>query len=146
VTSTSLDREIKGRLGEHEIRYTRGRRSVVSALAGSDGPRSVAALHTQIGLSLPLSSLYRTLSILEETGVVVHHFGASGVTRYELAEWLQGHHHHLVCTNCGSVDDVSLSRSVESRVDALVDEMSAVASFSPSDHELEIHGLCSRCQ
>ena len=146
MTSTSLDREIKGHLGEHEIRYTRGRRSVVSALAGSDGPRSVAALRTQIGLSLPLSSLYRTLSILEETGVVVHHFGASGVTLYELAEWLQGHHHHLVCTNCGSVDDVSLSQSVESRIDALVDEMSAVASFSPSDHELEIHGLCSRCQ
>ena len=110
MTNTTLDREIEGRLEEHEIRYTRGRRSVVTALASSDGPRSVAALHTQIGLGVPLSSLYRTLSVLEETGVVVHHFSASGVTRYELAEWLQGHHHHLVCTNCGSIDDVLLPR------------------------------------
>ena len=146
MTSASLDREIEGRLGEHEIRYTRGRRSVVTALASSDGPKSAAALHTQIGLTVPLSSLYRTLSVLEETGVVAHHFSVSGVTRYELADWLQGHHHHVVCTNCGSVDDVSLPQSVESRVDALVDEISAVASFSPSDHELEIHGLCAGCQ
>ena len=146
MTNTTLDREIEGRLEEHEIRYTRGRRSVVTALANSDGPRSVAALHTQIGLGVPLSSLYRTLSVLEETGVVVHHFSASGVTRYELADWLQGHHHHLVCTNCGSIDDVSLPQAVESLVNDLVDEISAVASFSPSDHELEIHGLCSRCQ
>ena len=109
MTTTSLDRDVERRLRSHEIRYTRGRRTVVAALAASEGPRSAAELHAAIGPGVPLSSLYRSLAVLEEAGVVVPHFGAKGLTRYELAEWITGHHHHVVCVACGTVEDIALA-------------------------------------
>ena len=145
MTPPSLDREVEMRLREREIRYTRGRRVVISALAASDGPRSAAELHAEIGPTVPLSSLYRSLAILEEAGVVMPHHGARTLTRYELAEWLAGHHHHLVCMECGSVEDVEIPRQREAEVRGLVDDISAAASFAPVNHALEIEGRCARC-
>ncbi len=145
MTTPSIDREVQKRLGDHEIRYTTGRRAVVAALAGSDGPRSASELHGEIGPSVPLSSLYRSLTILEEAGVVIPHFGAKSLTRYELAEWLTGHHHHLVCLDCGAVEDVEIPGAQETQVRDLVDAISAIASFTPMNHDLEVEGRCARC-
>ena len=141
----TLDRQIEQRLGDHDVRYTRGRRVVVSALAASDGPRSAAELHGEIGPDVPLSSLYRSLAVLEETGVVIPHHGARSLTRYELAEWLAGHHHHLVCVECGSVEDIEIPKEHEAQVRSLVDQLSGLASFTPLNHALEIEGRCSKC-
>ena len=146
MPTPSLDRDVEKRLRDREVRYTRGRRTVVSALNDADGPLSAAELHTKIGVELPLSSLYRTLTVLEESEVVIPHFGTRGVTRYELAEWLTGHHHHLVCIQCGTVEDVDVPQPYEDEVRSLVDRIGKVASFAPSGHVLEIEGKCSRCR
>ncbi|MBT8200843.1 MAG: transcriptional repressor, partial [Acidimicrobiia bacterium] len=114
-------------------------------LASSDGPRSAAELAVDIGPSVPLSSLYRSLTVLEQAGVLIPHHGARSVTRYELAEWLLGHHHHLVCSNCETVEDIEIPKSHEDRVRTLVDEIAASVAFEPQGHTLEIEGLCSRC-
>ena len=145
MANTSLDREVEKRLAEHDIRYTTGRRMVVSTLAVSDGPLSASELHAHAGGSLPLSSIYRSLTVLEDAGVLEPHHGTKGLTRYELAEWLQGHHHHLVCIECGSVEDVEVSDGHESQVDQVVNEISSAASFVPVNHALEIEGRCARC-
>ena len=145
MTKSALDRQVELRLFDHEVRFTTGRRAVVGALADARGPLSAAELSEVLGSEVPLSSLYRSLSVLEEAGVVSHHLGAKGLTRYELAEWLSGHHHHLVCVVCGSVDDIEIPRREEQRVQALVDETAAIASSSPTDHALEIEGLCREC-
>lgn len=140
-----MERQVETRLKERHVRFTSGRRSVVAALAASEGPRSAAELHDEIGQKVPLSSLYRSLSVLEESGVLVPHFGMKGITRYELADWLQGHHHHLICVECGAVDDVSLPSDYEKQVQTLVDDIGNLVSFAPLDHVLEIEGKCSRC-
>lgn len=145
MATRSLHREVAARLGEHEMRYTGGRRSVVTTLASSGGPLSASELHREVSGELPLSSIYRSLAVLEESGVIAPHHGARGLTRYELAEWLRGHHHHLVCIDCGAVDDVAVDAVHESRVDAVVNEISSRASFTPVNHALEIEGRCSRC-
>lgn len=116
---------------------------MVTALSRADGPLSAAELAEIV--DVPQSSLYRTLSVLEETGVVTHHLGAKGLTRYELDEWLTGHHHHLVCVDCGSVTDVEILAENEQKVQDLVAAISSSASFVPMDHALEIEGLCRRC-
>lgn len=143
MTKSTLDRQVELRLFENEVRYTRGRRSVVTALSRAAGPLSAAELAGVV--DVPQSSLYRTLAVLEETGVVTHHLGAKGLTRYELDEWLTGHHHHLVCVDCGSVTDVEIAAENEQRVRDLVAEISSMSSFVPTDHALEIEGVCSRC-
>jgi Fur family ferric uptake transcriptional regulator len=146
VPTPSLDRQIEKRLGDHDVRYTTGRRTVVAALEAADGPMSAAELHAAIDGSLPLSSIYRTLTVLEETGVLAPHHGTKGLTRYELAEWLGGHHHHLICIDCGSVEDVAVADAHEREVDRIVAEIGAAASFTAVNHALEIEGRCGRCQ
>ena len=146
MTATNLDRQVERHLGEHDIRYTRGRRRVVHALSDADGPRSAAELSETLGRAVPLSSLYRTLAVLEETGVVTPHLAVKGMARYELAEWLAGHHHHLVCIDCGAVEDVEISTEVEDQLRELVAGIGAEASFSPSNHALEVEGRCLRCR
>jgi Fe2+ or Zn2+ uptake regulation protein len=146
MPTSSLDRDVEQRLRRHDIRYTRGRRAVVRALADAAGPRSAAELNGDIGADVPLSSLYRTLAVLEEANIIAPHFGARGLTRYELAEWITGHHHHFVCLDCGSVSDIDISPDVEHKVDALVAEVSELAGFAPTSHVLEIEGRCRQCR
>jgi Fur family ferric uptake transcriptional regulator len=145
VTTTNLDRQVERRLQDHDVRYTAGRHRVVAALAGSDGPRSAAELAGLVGTRVPISSLYRSLAVLELAGVIAPHFSQKGVARYELAEWLQGHHHHLVCIECGAVEDVSLSVTQETRVHGVVEEIAKSVAFAPVNHALEIEGRCGSC-
>lgn len=145
MTKSTLDRQVELRLLEHDVRFTRGRQAVVAALASARGPLSATELDEALGGAVPLSSLYRTLSVLQDAGVVAHHLGAKGLTRYELAEWLAGHHHHLVCVDCGSVADVEIPERQEDRVRSLVRAIAAAASFEPTDHALEIEGHCAKC-
>ena len=94
---------------------------------------------------MPLSSLYRSLTVLEEAGVLAPHHGAKGLTRYEMAEWLTGHHHHLVCVSCGVVEDIEIPETHERSLRSLIADVSGAAAFAPSDHSLEIEGRCARC-
>lgn len=143
---TGVDREIERRLADHSVRYTKGRRAVVAAISAADGPLATSELHLQVAPPVPLSSLYRSLAVLEAAGVVVPHYGTGGVTRYELAEWLTGHHHHLVCVHCGSVEDVEIPSEHEDQVRELIDKLSRSASFRAVNHSLEIEGECARCR
>ncbi len=146
MATSGLDRQVEHRLRERQVRYTRGRRAVIRALAAADGPRSAADLHGEIRADVPLSSLYRSLTVLEEAGVLAPHYSIKGITRYELAEWLAGHHHHLVCLNCGSVEDIEISDRLESSLRDIVAGIGAEISFDPSNHALEIEGRCARCR
>jgi len=145
-SATKIDRDVTSRLGEHGVRYTPARRFVVRALAAADGPRSAAELFDELDREVPLSSLYRSLAVLEEGGVLAPHHGSKGLTRYELAEWLTGHHHHLVCVGCGAVDDVALSDDLESALEAVVASAIGATAFRTSGHSLEIEGRCARCR
>ncbi len=142
---TTVDRQIERRLSEQQIRYTQGRRSVVAALAAADGPLTASDLTAAMQERVPLSSLYRTLAIFEQAGVVTPHLATRGLARYELSEWLTGHHHHLVCVECGTVEDVDVPEPEEDQVRSLVNSIASIASFSATNHALEIEGRCVRC-
>jgi Fur family ferric uptake transcriptional regulator len=142
---TGVERWVQDRLAESGVRFTRGRRAVVRDLQQADGPRSAAEIHRSVADRVPLSSLYRTLSVLEGCGVVVPHHGLRGTTRYELAESIRGHHHHLVCSSCGAVDDVALDHDTEKELARLVAEVAAAGGLDPRSHTLEVEGRCRRC-
>ncbi|MGH8914297.1 MAG: Fur family transcriptional regulator [Acidimicrobiia bacterium] len=139
------EKQVEDRLSASGVRYTGGRRQVVAALQRADGPMSAAELYRDLDGEVPGSSVYRTLAVLEEAGVVEPHHGAKGVTRYEIAEWLAGHHHHLVCSNCGAVEDIELPSDMETQLERLVGRVSGMSRFSASGHALEVDGRCSRC-
>jgi Fe2+ or Zn2+ uptake regulation protein len=144
VYVSTVHRQVESRLSEGDVRFTKGRKAVVDALAAAVGPRSAAELADDLP-TVPVSSLYRTLSVLEDAGVVIPHLSTKGIARYELAEWLTGHHHHLVCSSCGQVEDVDVPASVEEQVEELIERIAAGSAFEPSGHALEIEGTCARC-
>lgn len=145
MTNLAVDAQIRSRLAESGIRYTNGRQQVVAALLDADGPRSAAELHDQMNAVVPVSSLYRSLAVMADADVLAHHHGAKGVTRYELAEWLAGHHHHLVCMDCGTVDDIELPAELEATLHKLVDRVAASGQFVAAGHALEVAGRCRAC-
>ena len=93
---------------------------MVRALQIAAGPQSAAELHQRLRRTIPLSSLYRSLAMLEEAGLLSLHHGQGKVARYELAEWLSGHHHHLVCLECGAMGDFELEARAEEQLLDLV--------------------------
>ncbi len=127
------------------VRSTPARRLVIRALADSDGPMTAAELHRSLHSAIPLSSLYRNLAVLEQAGVLSREHDAAGVARYELAEWLTGHHHHLICAGCGEVRDVAIPPETEHTITSLVGRVAGRAGYRVSGHRIDIEGTCPAC-
>jgi Fur family ferric uptake transcriptional regulator len=141
-----LERLVGFRLGEQEIRFTAARRLVVRTLGDASGPLSAAEIHDLIREDVPLSSLYRTLAVLEEHGVLHRQHASDAVARYELAEWLKGHHHHLVCVRCGEVADIAIDHELEHRVGVIVTALARDRDWRVSGHRIDIEGICPACR
>ena len=141
-----IDELVRGRLAERNIRYTNGRKRLIKALQLASGPQSVAELYERVRRSVPVSSLYRSLAMLEQAGVLRLHHGQGKVARFELAEWLTGHHHHLFCIECGKVDDVELDADSERLLNRVAAKAGGRAGYVESGHRLEIEGLCRSCR
>lgn len=141
-----LEQAVEQRLSAEGVRFTQGRRSTVQALANMHGPRTVAEIHDRVGDAIPLSSLYRSLAVLKDAGVLSAQHGSDGVVRFELAEWFTGHHHHLICTSCGTVVDITPTADQEQAMEHLVKNMALEAGFDVSGHRFEIEGTCRECR
>ncbi|MEO8363170.1 MAG: transcriptional repressor, partial [Ilumatobacteraceae bacterium] len=68
------------------------------------------------------------------------------IGRYELAEDLTGHHHHLICSNCGVVRDVVVPHALESDIDRVLATIARREGFSLDHHRLDVIGKCSKCR
>lgn len=127
------------------VRLTRARRLVLEALWRAGGPRSAADLDRLLRRRVPLSSLYRTLAGLEGAGLLDRYVDATGVARYELAEGLTEHHHHLTCVRCGTTEDVSLGQELERRIAEIASAAGEDRAFRVDGHRLDLEGRCARC-
>lgn len=107
---------------------------------------AAADLHDGLRDAVPLSSLYRTLAVLEQAQVLAKEHDADGLARYELAEWLVGHHHHLVCASCGEVRDVGIDPQTESTIARLVEDIAGSAGYRATGHRIDIEGTCAACR
>jgi Fe2+ or Zn2+ uptake regulation protein len=67
------------------------------------------------------------------------------LTRYELADDLTGHHHHLVCASCGRVEDLPATPAIERSVAAAVADAARTSGFRTHQHRLDLVGVCARC-
>lgn len=135
---------IGGRLGAAGQRYTSSRRALVEVLAVAAQPLAIPEI-LAAGRGLAQSSVYRNLAALEQAGAV-HRIVASGdFSRYELAEDLTQHHHHLICTTCGDVADFTAPPALERSLGRAMAEVADGTGFAPARHRLDLLGTCSRC-
>ncbi|SEI66818.1 Fur family transcriptional regulator, ferric uptake regulator [Bhargavaea ginsengi] len=88
-----------------------------------------------------LATVYRTLELLTELKVVDKINFGDGVSRFDLRQEGAAHfHHHLVCIECGAVDEIQ--EDLLGDVEQIVEDR---WNFRIKDHRLTFHGICSRC-
>lgn len=142
--TTELDRTAAARLQADGQRYTDNRRELVAVLGAADAPLTIPEiLDRRRGLAQ--SSAYRNLSVLERAGVVRRIVTTDEWARYELAEELTEHHHHLICQACGRVEDFTVSAALERSIDDAMAAAAATAGFALDHHRLDLVGRCARC-
>ena len=137
--------EIARRLAGDDQRYTRLRRALVETLAASGRPLTIPEILAATP-NLPQSSAYRNVTTLMDAGVVRRVAGTDDHGRFELAEGFSGHHHHLVCATCGTVDDIRASPRLER---ALAEATRAAADeqgYDVIEHRFDLVGVCPDCR
>lgn len=144
MTVADIDAEVAELLANADQRYTSGRRRLVQALRDGGRPMTISQI-SEIDASIPQSSMYRNLTILEEAGAVTRIVTQDEFARYELAEHLTGHHHHLICVSCGDVADFSLDDDTEANLDAALAKAAQSAAFTTESHRLDLLGTCAQC-
>jgi Fe2+ or Zn2+ uptake regulation protein len=139
-----LHDEVAKRLAHSGRRYTRTRKRLVGILAKAGMPLALRDI-VRGRRDLPQSSVYRNLAGLESAGLIRRVASEDGFGRYELAEELTGHHHHLMCSRCGRVEDVGIPSTLERQLDRTLDVLAREASFASVSHRLDLIGLCRGC-
>ena len=133
--------DIVSKLSELGYRLTPQRMMIVSAIENSDDHISAEEIYAQVVAKYPsvnISTVYRTLELLKRLGLVTETDFGGGRVRYHPGG--KGHHHHLVCQECGAIID--LDESVLSSVkDVLLREYGFVADL----RHLAIFGRCVKC-
>lgn len=140
-----IDEQVAALLRHADQRYTSGRRRLVAVLQTGDGPLTITQI-LAADRSLPQSSVYRNLTILEEVGAVTRILTHDDFARYELAEHLTEHHHHLICSTCGDVTDFSLDPGAESGLDRALHRAADAVGFDIDTHRLDLLGTCRSCR
>ncbi|MCY4176323.1 MAG: Fur family transcriptional regulator [Acidimicrobiaceae bacterium] len=131
-------------LARCDYRYTAGRRRIVDALADAGKPITLPDILAAAPELAP-SSVYRNLDVLERSGVVQRIAAAGAHSFFEFAEPLISHHHHLICIDCGIIEDFRLDDDMERRVDSGLLEAAGKAGFTPLRHSVDLHGYCAAC-
>ncbi len=86
------------------------------------------------------ATVYRTMKMLSESGIVHEHKFGDGFTRFELADE-DAHHDHLICVECGKITEFE-----EPLIEELQDRIAARYGFQVHDHKHELYGVCKDCQ
>ncbi|TMK34338.1 MAG: transcriptional repressor [Actinobacteria bacterium] len=124
-------------------RLTPRRRSLLEILTSAVHPLTIHEILDR-GTGLAMSSAYRNLTVLEHAGVVNRVITREDLGRYELAEELTEHHHHLVCSSCGLVRDLGSDADAERLMNVAM-RRATEQGFTPATHRLDIVGLCADC-
>lgn len=132
---------VKQKLQSADLRVTPGRELVLTMISRAKKPVSIQDIQHDPEvkkLHLDEVSIYRITKALTEKGILRHIDFHEGKFRYELND---DHHHHIVCTQCGSVKDIDfcLDENINS-------EISSQTGFQVGSHALEFFGLCKKCQ
>lgn len=133
---------IVARLSEKGYRLTPQRLMILSAIEGSHEHISVEEIYAQVAARYPninISTVYRTLELLKKLNMVYEIDLGEGRIRYH-AEG-SGHHHHLVCQDCGKVIDID-----ESSLSALRDVLLRDYNFRAELRHVGIFGVCEDCR
>ena len=134
--------DIISKLSRRGYRLTPQRMMILEAVEAADDHISADEIYSRVCNRYPhlnISTVYRTLELLKEQGLVTKTDMGDGRVRYHSIR--KGHHHHLVCQNCGCIIDLD-----EEVLLPLKDALSLDYGFSADLKHLAIFGRCGKCQ
>jgi Fur family ferric uptake transcriptional regulator len=133
---------IPDRLRARGLRWTPQRRALVEVLSGSNGHVTGSELVERCRAVDPTtipSTVYRTLDVLEELGLVRHGHGADGREEFHVLPAVE--HGHLHCGSCGQTWEIGADEAA-----TLVDSIRASRGFAVDLSHVTIVGRCAACQ
>ncbi|MDP1784841.1 MAG: Fur family transcriptional regulator [Sulfuricurvum sp.] len=144
IAYNKLLSDFKHLLKENGLKFTIQREVILEMLYRSDEHLTPESLHHLIqekhpDLNTGIATVYRTLSLLEDSEMVTSlSFGAQG-KKYELGA--KDHHDHIICTQCGAISEF-VDDEIESRQKKIAEEL----GFLMQEHSMQIYGICQSCQ
>ena len=140
------------RLENSGFRITKAREVILGILESTPEHLSAEDIFMLIRREYPgigLTTVYRTLDILENAGIVDKFDFSLDRAKYELSEEYSGkkHHHHLICKRCGKIIDYT--EFLDSEMDYIrktESELSRKYGFSIEKHMIHFYGICPECK
>ena len=126
------------RLEATGYRVTPSRRAVIAAVLQQPDHFAVDDVLQQCR-GAGRATVFRTVRLLTDLGIICRVLLEDGSLHYRVSE--RGHHHHIVCTDCGQVQDVD-----ECAISGLVRDLSDASGYEIEGHWLELYGRCSGCR
>jgi Fur family ferric uptake transcriptional regulator len=144
-----MKKDFKKILKDAGLKATDARLAILSILSEGGAPETAEGIHRKIKKSrLPagrqgtdFATVYRTLSAFLKSGILKKVDLRRESVYYELAD-NKNHHHHIVCTNCGLVEDFE-NRETEKLAEKIAKNSANFKSIS--EHSFEFFGLCRKC-
>lgn len=141
----------KYKLREKGGRWTQSRDFILEILGRSREHLSAKEIYDTLYSTRPgigLTTVYRSLELFRQLGIVQKVSSPDGQSRYELrAEENKGHHHHLICLRCGKIIDYhDFAEEEQELVKKTEKVLSQKHNFIIFDHNIEFLGLCDKCR
>lgn len=141
-TVTITPTEEDARLQALGYRLTAPRRAIIATLREAGRFCTATQLHERItARDVGLASVYRTLELLAEVGLAERRAEVGGEASFLYCS--PRHHHHVICTDCGTVREIDAAFCPDEAVTRAVE---AATDFQIARHTMDFHGLCADCQ
>ena len=122
-------------LQQNKIKLTQQRKEVIASLTHTKKPLSLDEIQERCA-NVDFSSVYRTIKVFTEKGIVTEHYFGDRKPKYSLA-LDKSHHHFIKCINCGKIEEL---KNV-----CIINEVNKKTKYKIVDHYMEFTGICPAC-
>ena len=128
--------DIESKCKQKGVRLTEQRKLIAKVMSDSSGHPDVDELHKKVGQldsKISIATVYRTVKLFEEAGIVATHDFKGSKSRYEQAS--EEHHDHLIDVNSGEITEF-----VNEEIERLQKQVAEKLGYKLVDHRLELYG------
>ena len=119
---------------ESGAKLTNPRKQILENLFQLNKPLTLKEIHDKCE-SIDFASVYRSIKLFYELGIVNEINFADNKIRYELTN--KKHHHHIICSECGEIKELPI---------CILSEIETLTDYTITKHNLEFMGLCPKCK
>jgi Fur family ferric uptake transcriptional regulator len=133
----------KDNLSNRGLKYTRQRDQLIRQIMNLNDHFSADLLYVKLrvkGINISRATIYRTLTLFEECGIIKKALKDKDISYYEVSE-INEHHDHLICVECGEVIEF-----YSEEIEKIQKEIYNDFNYLPASHQLILKGICEKCR